>query len=100
MYVKCGEILFLLIVNKYLQDLKKCFESRDTELLQKTIAEMPVEEAKYHMKRCVDSGLWVPNAADINEESTEGKYKTNSKDENCESGKEPLYTGVSSDDLD
>lgn len=23
---------------------------------------MPEEEAKYHMKRCVDSGLWVPEA--------------------------------------
>lgn len=21
---------------------------------------MPEEEARYHMKRCVDSGLWVP----------------------------------------
>lgn len=21
---------------------------------------MPEDEAKYHMKRCVDSGLWVP----------------------------------------
>lgn len=23
---------------------------------------MPEEEATYHMKRCVDSGLWVPDA--------------------------------------
>lgn len=23
---------------------------------------MPREEAEYHMKRCVDSGLWVPEA--------------------------------------
>lgn len=42
--------------------LQKCFESRDVELLQKTIAEMDEEEARYHMKRCVDSGLWVPDA--------------------------------------
>ncbi|ELT99118.1 hypothetical protein CAPTEDRAFT_183144 [Capitella teleta] len=46
---------------KVLQD---CFESKDVSLLQKAIAEMPKEEAAYHMKRCVDSGLWVPNAAD------------------------------------
>ncbi|KAI8117687.1 Hsp90 co-chaperone Cdc37 [Lucilia cuprina] len=72
-------------------ELKKCFESRDTELLQTTIAAMPVEEAKYHMKRCVDSGLWVPNAADLKEEeeSTPKSKET-----------EPIYTGVSSDDLD
>lgn len=41
-------------------DLKKCFESQDIQLLQNTIAKMDEEQAKYHMKRCVDSGLWVP----------------------------------------
>lgn len=43
-------------------ELKKCFESLDIELLKETIAKMPEEDAKYHMKRCVDSGLWVPDA--------------------------------------
>ncbi|XP_067000608.1 hsp90 co-chaperone Cdc37 [Anabrus simplex] len=43
-------------------ELKKCFESQDIPLLQETIAKMPEEEARYHMKRCVDSGLWVPDA--------------------------------------
>ncbi|XP_075226301.1 cell division cycle protein 37 [Lycorma delicatula] len=42
--------------------LKKCFETQDTGLLQETIAKMPHEEAVYHMKRCVDSGLWIPDA--------------------------------------
>lgn len=46
------------------EELKECFMSQDVELLQKTIEKMDPEEAKYHMKRCVDSGLWVPNAAD------------------------------------
>ena len=40
---------------------------------------MPVEEATYHMKRCVDSGLWVPDGGkdkaaksdDANEEESE-----------------------------
>lgn len=43
-------------------DLKKCFESQNIELLQETISKMPEEEAKLHMKRCVDSGLWIPDA--------------------------------------
>ncbi|CAH0556748.1 unnamed protein product [Brassicogethes aeneus] len=42
-------------------ELKKCFESQDIALLQETIAKMDEEQAKYHMKRCVDSGLWVPD---------------------------------------
>lgn len=29
---------------------------------------MPEEEARYHLKRCVDSGLWIPNAKDAEKE--------------------------------
>ncbi|XP_063241154.1 hsp90 co-chaperone Cdc37 isoform X2 [Bacillus rossius redtenbacheri] len=43
-------------------ELQKCFETQDIPLLQQTIAALPEEEAVYHMKRCVDSGLWVPDA--------------------------------------
>lgn len=50
--------------------LQKCFEVQDIPLLQKTISEMPEEEAKYHMKRCVDSGLWCPAKDDANKEGT------------------------------
>ncbi|KAK9888743.1 hypothetical protein WA026_000970 [Henosepilachna vigintioctopunctata] len=52
-------------------DLKKCFESQDIQLLQETIAKMDEEEAKYHMKRCVDSGLWVPDANKKDDETKE-----------------------------
>lgn len=44
------------------ESLQKCFEAQDIPLLQQTIASMSEEEATYHMKRCVDSGLWVPDA--------------------------------------
>ena len=27
--------------------------------LQECLQTMPIEEVKYHMKRCEDSGLWV-----------------------------------------
>ena len=33
-------------------------------MLQKVLGELPDEEARYHLKRCVDSGLWIPNAQD------------------------------------
>lgn len=42
--------------------MQRCFEVQDIPLLQETIAAMPEEEARYHMKRCIDSGLWVPDA--------------------------------------
>lgn len=44
------------------EPLKKCFLSQDIPLLHETIATMPREEVSYHMKRCVDSGLWLPDA--------------------------------------
>lgn len=37
-------------------------------MLQETIKTMPEEEAKYHLKRCVDSGLWVPDASKVDAE--------------------------------
>ncbi|KAK9498739.1 hypothetical protein O3M35_003306 [Rhynocoris fuscipes] len=68
------------------QCLKECFEKQDIKLLQDTIAKMPQDEAAYHMSRCVDSGLWLPeggkksdgNASndDAANSSTEGTYST------------------------
>lgn len=42
------------------EKLRECFEKRDIPMLQKTLLEMDPEDFKYHMKRCIDSGLWVP----------------------------------------
>lgn len=37
----------------------------------------PLKEAKAHMKRCIDSGLWVPNSKtdDGDEKDEEGTYE-------------------------
>uniref|UniRef100_A0A0K8TM07 Hsp90 co-chaperone Cdc37 n=1 Tax=Tabanus bromius TaxID=304241 RepID=A0A0K8TM07_TABBR len=64
-------------------ELKKCFESRDIKLLQDAIAKMPEEEAKYHMKRCVDSGLWIPDGGLKNKENSE---ETGSSDQSDNQG--------------
>lgn len=48
--------------------MRQCFEERDIGMLQKVILELPKEEAEYHIKRCIDSGLWIPNAADLEKE--------------------------------
>jgi len=41
--------------------MQEAFDKQDIPLLQTVIANMPKEEAAYHMKRCEDSGLWVAN---------------------------------------
>ncbi|KAG0719971.1 Hsp90 co-chaperone Cdc37 [Chionoecetes opilio] len=53
------------------EGLQECFTTQNVELLQGVIEKMDPEEAKYHMKRCVDSGLWVPNAGDSADKAAE-----------------------------
>ncbi|XP_066202606.1 hsp90 co-chaperone Cdc37 [Saccopteryx leptura] len=50
------------------EELQKCFDVKDVQMLQDTINKMDPTDAKYHMQRCIDSGLWVPNS-----KSTEAK---------------------------
>ena len=77
--------------------MKKCFESQDIGMLQQVIKDMPEDQARYadkllfsflyyllpfitvivyhgryHMKRCVDSGLWVPNKDDPTTNAEDG----------------------------
>lgn len=44
------------------KEIQDCFDSKDIQLLQDTLTSLPEEEARYHLKRCIDSGLWVPDA--------------------------------------
>jgi len=39
-------------------ELQEAFESRDVEELKKALLNMSQKDAEYHMKRCVESGLW------------------------------------------
>jgi cell division cycle protein 37 len=62
-------------------------------MLQATIAKMPEQEAIYYMRRCVDSGLWVPGKNDDEEPS----MKENSEDSKATPD---TPSNVSTDDLD
>lgn len=66
------------VYNELPEELRNCFDSRDVKLLQETISKMDEEEAKYHMKRCVDSGLWVPEAN--KKDADEGSDAENAED--------------------
>lgn len=44
------------------EELQKCFDVKDVQMLQEAISKMDPTDAKYHMQRCIDSGLWVPNS--------------------------------------
>uniref|UniRef100_A0A7S2XXR3 Hsp90 chaperone protein kinase-targeting subunit n=1 Tax=Fibrocapsa japonica TaxID=94617 RepID=A0A7S2XXR3_9STRA len=49
------------------EEMQDAFESRDTQRLQSALMGMDPAQAQYHMKRCVDSGLWNPGPADEDE---------------------------------
>jgi len=55
--------------------LQECFDTKDIQMLQDALTTMPEEEARYHLKRCIDSGLWVPdaNAAKAEAEAENGE---------------------------
>lgn len=46
-------------------------------MLQDTLTTMPEKEARYHLKRCIDSGLWVPDANKVATEETNGTENDN-----------------------
>lgn len=43
-------------------EMQKCFDDKDIQMLQEAISKMDPTEAKVQMKRCIESGLWVPNS--------------------------------------
>lgn len=43
-------------------EMQKCFDEKDIQMLQEVISKMDPTEAKVHMKKCIESGLWVPNS--------------------------------------
>lgn len=49
----------LEVVESLPEILQKAFESRDVEQLKAALASLDPKDAEYHMKRCVDSGLWT-----------------------------------------
>ncbi|XP_054462903.1 hsp90 co-chaperone Cdc37 [Anoplopoma fimbria] len=58
-------------------EMQKCFDDKDIGMLQEVISKMDPTEAKVHMKKCIESGLWVPNSKtdDGDEKEEDGTYE-------------------------
>lgn len=69
-------------------EMQKCFDEKDIQMLQDVISKMDPTEAKAHMKRCIDSGLWVPNSKGDGEEKEEEATYEEVKQEQEETKKE------------
>ncbi|KAJ3632066.1 hypothetical protein Zmor_024820 [Zophobas morio] len=46
------------------EPMRTAFESRDIPALQEAVKHMEEHEFKYHLDRCIKSGLWVPGPED------------------------------------
>ncbi|XP_078663180.1 hsp90 co-chaperone Cdc37-like isoform X1 [Branchiostoma floridae x Branchiostoma belcheri] len=70
------------------QVLKDCFEKQDIPMLQKAITELPEEDARHHIDRCIKSGLWVPQDTTTTTTTTppptEHRFPTKVPDENTD----------------
>ncbi|CAB1344121.1 unnamed protein product [Coregonus sp. 'balchen'] len=69
-------------------EMKKCFDDKDISMLQEAISKMDPMEAKVHIKRCIDSGLWVPNANTDNEDAENEEEEKEDKEDEEEPEKE------------
>jgi len=49
-------------------------------MLQDVLGRMPEEEARGYLKKCIDSGLWVPNAQDAQAQAKEGGDSTSQEE--------------------
>ena len=54
-------------------------------MLQDVLSAMPEEEAKYHLKRCIDSGLWVPDAKKAEEDAKKAEEDARKAEEDKKS---------------
>ncbi|GAU98190.1 hypothetical protein RvY_09369 [Ramazzottius varieornatus] len=54
----------LEVIEELPEELRKCFESRDTQLLKDVLAKMDKQKAVEYMDKCIKSGLWVPEGGE------------------------------------
>lgn len=43
------------------RDMREAFEAQDVQRLHAAVEALPADEAAHHLRRCEDSGLWVPH---------------------------------------
>ena len=49
-------------------------------MLQEVLLSLPKEEAERHLQRCIDSGMWVQNAAEAQAKAEGGADTTETKE--------------------
>lgn len=60
------------------EEMQKCFETQQVELLKQVAESMDRKTFLYHLDRCVKSGLWVPEGGKLpgQDEEAESEHGT------------------------
>ncbi|XP_047435648.1 hsp90 co-chaperone Cdc37-like isoform X2 [Mugil cephalus] len=54
------------------KEIQRSFDEKNIQMLQEAMSKLDPEEGKYLLKRCIDSGLWVPESgAECDDEESE-----------------------------
>ncbi|XP_037621014.1 hsp90 co-chaperone Cdc37 isoform X1 [Sebastes umbrosus] len=53
------------------KEIQKSYDEKNIEMLHEAINKLDLEEGKYHLRRCIDSGLWVPDSEEGDDEEEE-----------------------------
>ncbi|XP_030001772.1 hsp90 co-chaperone Cdc37-like isoform X1 [Sphaeramia orbicularis] len=63
------------------KDIQRSFDEKNIEMLQEAMSRLDPEEGKYHLKRCIDSGLWVPDSGEADDEEEDDEEHGDVEDE-------------------
>jgi cell division cycle protein 37 len=76
------------------KELQECFEKKDMALLQEVVGKMDIKDAKYHIDRCIASGLWVPGPSDHDEEEETLNDQAENEKETSQEATQPENTNA------
>jgi cell division cycle protein 37 len=64
------------------KEMQQAFVEQDVAKLKQILSSLPPEEADYHLKRCIDSGLWVvPGGNNDNDDEEEEEEEDGDEEE-------------------
>ncbi|XP_069386070.1 hsp90 co-chaperone Cdc37-like isoform X2 [Paralichthys olivaceus] len=63
------------------EEIQRSFDEKNIQMLQEAMNQLHPDEGKYHLKRCIDSGLWVPDSGEGDDEEEEDEEDEEDEEE-------------------
>ncbi|XP_036949665.1 hsp90 co-chaperone Cdc37 isoform X2 [Acanthopagrus latus] len=69
------------------KEMQRSFDEKNIQMLHEAINKLDIEEGKYYLRRCIDSGLWVPESGEADDEEGEDEEEEYEEEEEEDEGK-------------